>query len=185
VLFDDAGLQLEFPIGNPEPGAIPDLLAIICQKAWRTDPRLSSLNIWVASRARLAKRPRSVFCGSWWWSVLWFRRRHAFAWLNQPPLLFQRLRGHFRIDFMTRQTRGGKPWIAAHLSELDNVSKAEMFTEAASTFGGYDRNRDGQFTAHGYTGCSGTGSGELPGFVNRRERAAPRLEEAIRNGLTR
>lgn len=91
---------------------------------------------------------------------------------------------------MPRQTRAGKPWIAAHLSELDNVSKAEMLTEAASTFGGYDRNRDGQLTAHEYTGREYTGrgrpgSGELPGFVNQRERAALRLEEAIRNGLTR
>ena len=62
-----------------------------------------------------------------------------------------------------------KPWIAAHLAELDtdgdgNVSRAEMLAEAAKTFVGYDRNRDGQLTADEYSGRSMTRSA-MGGFV--------------------
>lgn len=64
-----------------------------------------------------------------------------------------------------------KPWIAAHLTELDtdrdgNVSKAEMLAEAAKTFAGYDRNRDGKLTADEYNGRSGARSA-MGGFVKQ------------------
>lgn len=63
-----------------------------------------------------------------------------------------------------------KPWIAAHLSELDtnrdgNISRAEMLAEAAKTFTGYDRNRDGRLTTDEYQG-RGTGSA-MGGFVRQ------------------
>jgi hypothetical protein len=63
-----------------------------------------------------------------------------------------------------------KPWIAAHLTELDtdrdgNVSKSEMMAEAAKTFAGYDRNRDGKLTSDEYQG-RGAGSA-MGGFVKQ------------------
>ena len=64
-----------------------------------------------------------------------------------------------------------KPWIAAHFSELDtdrngNVSKAEMLAEAAKTFAGYDRNRDGKLTADEFNGRSSARSA-MGGFVKQ------------------
>lgn len=64
-----------------------------------------------------------------------------------------------------------KPWIANHLDEIDgngdgSVSRAEMVAEAAKTFVGYDRNRDGKLTADEYNGRSGARSA-MGGFVRQ------------------
>ncbi len=62
-----------------------------------------------------------------------------------------------------------KPWIAAHLAELDadedgSVSRAEMLTEAARTFAGYDLNGDGQLSEDEYRGRANVRSA-MGGFV--------------------
>jgi len=64
-----------------------------------------------------------------------------------------------------------KPWIAAHLEELDtdkdgSVSQAEMMSEAAKTFAGYDQNRDGRLSENEYQGRSSVRSA-MGGFVRQ------------------